>query len=572
MPLFSDDKGIPVEIPFKKGNIPSSGSDSPTSFTGTPIDVDDEFVGGGEAGFFASVFNLMNGILGCGIVGLPILVMNIGTIGFTVGLLSVAIFALWTIDLLLQICVKYKTTVYEDLATLAFGRPGRIYTSFVIALSCFIAQGAFLYIVKDNIVGILQGLFLTDEMGEATSWYLREENAWILTLIVIWGIVAPLTLPRQINFLGKSSGVAMIGMMVFAGMLIALKFKVEYPIHKSEMAVKFLYTWDQEKSYILDVDGNLDVDRKNECFENVTICGWSDGTRQFAKQLDYNFDFAGANISFPKAEDILTLDDEKFVTHSMRDVVSWFNGSNVYAAFPTMIFAFQCHASALPIYSEQNNPTRSNFLKVAITSITLVFLIYWASAIAAAHTFYNVTWNQVMLPYIAMEQSNILILIARITIVNCVTLSAPLLLYTGRKTLVMLFARPGSVYLKEIQSRDNYIKKHIGWAIVNLVAVSILVCTIQNVGIIFNIGGAVTANSIVVILPTAFYYKLMILKNPNSDVENSTEPLVTKKDKTSLGHWEKCLEMVSHYIYPFVTGAGITLMMVMVFKTIIGLV
>ena len=99
MPLFSDDKGIPVEIPFKKGNIPSSGSDSPTSFTGTPIDVDDEFVGGGEAGFFASVFNLMNGILGCGIVGLPILVMNIGTIGFTVGLLSVAIFALWTIDL-----------------------------------------------------------------------------------------------------------------------------------------------------------------------------------------------------------------------------------------------------------------------------------------------------------------------------------------------------------------------------------------------------------------------------------------------------------------------------------------
>ena len=117
------------------------------------------------------------------------------------------------------------------------------------------------------------------------------------------------------------------------------------------MAVKFLYTWDQEKSYILDVDGNLDVDRKNECFENVTICGWSDGTRKFAKQLDYNFDFAGANISFPKAEDILKLDDEKFVTHSMRDVVSWFNGSNVYAAFPTMIFAFQCHASALPIYS-----------------------------------------------------------------------------------------------------------------------------------------------------------------------------------------------------------------------------
>jgi len=566
--LFSNEKEVPVEIPFTKGHISSSGSDSPTSYTGTPISVDDEFVGG-EAGFFASVFNLMNGILGCGIVGLPILVMNIGTIGFTVGLLSVAIFALWTIDLLLQICVKYKTTVYEDLATLAFGRPGRIYTSFVIALSCFIAQGAFLYIVKDNIVGILQGLFLTDSMGENTSWYLREENDWILTLIVIWGIVAPLTLPRQINFLGKSSGVAMLGMMVFAAMLIALKSKVEYPIHKSELAVKFLYTWDQEKSYILEEKCCFDVDGEEECLKNVTVCSWGDGTREFAKKLDYKFDFAGANITDPKAEDILSLDSDKFVTHSMINEVSRFNGSNIYGAFPIMIFAFQCHASALPIYSEQKIPTRSNFLKVAITSITLVFLIYWASAIAAAHTFYNVTWNQVMLPYIAMEQSEILILIARITIVNCVTLSAPLLLYTGRKTLVMLFARPGSVYLKEIQSKDNYIKKHIGWALVNLVAVSILVCTIKNVGIIFDIGGAVTANSIVVILPTAFYYKLMILNKPNGDVENSTEPLVEKK-KTNRGPMGKLLETVSHYIYPFVTGAGLTLMVVMLGKIVMN--
>lgn len=568
--LFSDaGNGIPIEIPskysYKKGQNSSSGSDSPTSLTGTPID--GEFVGG-EAGFFASVFNLMNGILGCGIVGLPILVMNIGTVGFTVGLLSVAVFALWTIDLLLQICVKYKTTVYEDLATLAFGRPGRIYTSFVIALSCFIAQGAFLYIVKDNIVGILRGLFLTDSMGENTNWYLREDNDWILTLIVIWGIVAPLTLPRQINFLGKSSGVAMIGMMVFAGMLIALKSKVEYPIHKSELAVKFLYTWDQEKSYIFE---DKCCNEKEECLKNVTICSWGDGTKDFAKKLDYEFDFAGANITDPKAEDILNLDDGKFVTHSMKNEVAWFNGSNVYAAFPTMIFAFQCHASALPIYSEQKIPTRSNFLKVAITSITLVFLIYWASAIAAAHTFYNVTWNQVMLPYIAMEQSDVLILIARITIVNCVTLSAPLLLYTGRKTLVMLFARPGSRYLKEIESRDNYYKKHIGWALVNLVAVSILVCTIKNVGIIFDIGGAVTANSIVVILPTAFYYKLMILKKPNGDVENSTEPLVEKK-KTNRGPMGKLLEMVSHYIYPFVTGAGITMMLLMLFKIVMKLV
>ena len=123
--LFSDGKGIPIEIPskysYKKGQNSSSGSDSPTSLTGTPID--GEFVGG-EAGFFASVFNLMNGILGCGIVGLPILVMNIGTVGFTVGLLSVAVFALWTIDLQLgreimkQLRMEYNRLIKSPNTTL----------------------------------------------------------------------------------------------------------------------------------------------------------------------------------------------------------------------------------------------------------------------------------------------------------------------------------------------------------------------------------------------------------------------------------------------------------------------
>ena len=212
-------------------------------------------------------------------------------------------------------------------------------------------------------------------------------------------------------------------------------------------------------------------------------------------------------------------------------------------------------------YTEQKVPTRSNFLKVAITAIIAVFLVYWTSAIAAVYTFYNATWNQVMLPYIAMRQSDIFILIARITIVNCVTLSAPLLLYTGRKTLVMLFSRPNSIYLKEIASKENYIKKHIGWALVNLIAVSILVCTIKDVGIIFQIGGAVTANSIVVILPTAFYYKLMVLQDPDeAEYEEKLKSGVISEKSVKEGIYR-----YTQYIYPFVTGAGLTLMVVMLY-------
>ena len=64
-------------------------------------------------------------------------------------------------------------------------------------------------------------------------------------LVILWFIVAPLTIPKQINFLGRTSGVAMIGMMIFAVMLITLKRNIQYPLHKNEMASTFLFNYYQ---------------------------------------------------------------------------------------------------------------------------------------------------------------------------------------------------------------------------------------------------------------------------------------------------------------------------------------
>merc|ERR1712038_90906 len=112
----------------------------------------------------------------------------------------------------------------------------------------------------------------------------------------------------------------------------------------------------------------------------------------------------------------------------------------------------------------------------------------------------------------------------------------------------------------EIESTKNYIRKHIGWALVNLIAVSILVCSIESVDIIFGIGGAITANSIVVILPTAFYYKLMVLPELNKDRDVEVEGL----KPTANNHDEKKFNgYFSRYIYPFVTSSGLVLMLVM---------
>jgi len=58
-------------------------------------------------------------------------------------------------------------------------------------------------------------------------------------------------------------------------------------------------------------------------------------------------------------------------------------------AIPTMVFAFQCHASVLPIYTELANPTKSRMHKVSLISIGNVFTLYFLSALFGYLTFYS---------------------------------------------------------------------------------------------------------------------------------------------------------------------------------------
>ena len=58
-------------------------------------------------------------------------------------------------------------------------------------------------------------------------------------------------------------------------------------------------------------------------------------------------------------------------------------------AIPTMVFAFQCHASVLPIYTELKKPTPARMHKVAIISIANVFVLYFLAALFGYLTFFS---------------------------------------------------------------------------------------------------------------------------------------------------------------------------------------
>ena len=146
----------------------------------------------GAAGFASSVFNLMNAILGSGIVGLPFALRNLGYITFILALLLVAFLALFTIHLLLKSCDNQKTSSYETLARLAFGKPGLWYTCSIIFLHTTLAMCTFMFIVRYEAPAFIRGLTGQESTcenlndGGGTVWYLRGD---ILVVMVIWVVV-----------------------------------------------------------------------------------------------------------------------------------------------------------------------------------------------------------------------------------------------------------------------------------------------------------------------------------------------------------------------------------------------
>ncbi|CAG10542.1 unnamed protein product, partial [Tetraodon nigroviridis] len=78
------------------------------------------------ASFVSSVFNLMNAIMGSGILGLSYVMANTGVIGFTILLTAVAGLAGYSIHLLLKLCDQTGINSYEDLGEKALKKPGKV--------------------------------------------------------------------------------------------------------------------------------------------------------------------------------------------------------------------------------------------------------------------------------------------------------------------------------------------------------------------------------------------------------------------------------------------------------------
>ncbi|XP_064367996.1 solute carrier family 38 member 6 isoform X3 [Dromaius novaehollandiae] len=175
--------------------------------------------------FAFSVFNLMNAIMGSGILGLSYAMANTGIMGFSILLLIVASLASYSVFLLLSMCTQTAVTSYEDLGLFAFGSPGKVLVATTIIIQNIGAMSSYLLIVKSELPGAVAGFLSGD--GESGSWYL---DGRLLLLITSVCVVFPLALLPKIGFLGYTSSLSFFFMVYFALVIIIKKWSIPCPL------------------------------------------------------------------------------------------------------------------------------------------------------------------------------------------------------------------------------------------------------------------------------------------------------------------------------------------------------
>uniref|UniRef100_A0A8D1BL65 Solute carrier family 38 member 6 n=2 Tax=Sus scrofa TaxID=9823 RepID=A0A8D1BL65_PIG len=169
--------------------------------------------------FGFSVFNLMNAIMGSGILGLAYVMAHTGILGFSLLLLMVALLASYSVHLLLSMCIQTAVTSYEDLGLFAFGLPGK-----VIFFFSSLSMSSYLLIIKTELPAAISEFLSGDHSG---SWYLDGET---LLIIICVGIVFPLALLPKIGFLGYTSSLSFFFMVFFAIVIIIKKWSIPCPL------------------------------------------------------------------------------------------------------------------------------------------------------------------------------------------------------------------------------------------------------------------------------------------------------------------------------------------------------
>ncbi|XP_032114469.1 sodium-coupled neutral amino acid transporter 5 isoform X1 [Sapajus apella] len=163
---------------------------------------------------------------------------------------------------------------------------------------------------------------------------------------------------------------------------------------------------------------------------------------------------------------------------------------------PIMAFAFVCHPEVLPIYTELCRPSQRRMQAVANVSIGSMFCMYGLTATFGYLTFYSSVEAEMLHMY---SRKDPLILCVRLAVLLAVTLTVPVVLFPIRRALQQLLF-PGKAF--------SWLR-HVAIALILLVLVNVLVIYVPTIRDIFGVIGSTSAPSLIFILPSIFYLRIV---------------------------------------------------------------
>ncbi|XP_039251586.2 sodium-coupled neutral amino acid transporter 4-like [Styela clava] len=419
-----------------------------------------------SASFSLSTFNMVNALLGTGILGLPYAMGQLGIFLFFLFAVCIVSVALFTIYLLLKMCEQTGVKEYEKIGFSAFGLSGRVIAALCIIGNNIGSISSYLLVIKYELPNVI--LSLMDETKSDGSWYY---NGSILVIIVTCAVIVPLSSLTNIGFLGYTSGFSILCMVFFVITVIFKKFTTPCPL-LSEGIIDNLTLFEAENF---------------TAYMEESFSGFGSGDLiSNASGADFHY-FNGSVPNFHLGHEEQQCDAAVFE----------FTDKWVYG-LPTIIFAFSGHVGVLPIYAELKSPSTSRMQTVAFSAFTTCFTLYSLSAVFGYLTFYNWLEPELLLTYNLTDQSNLLTLLVRICVLLTVIVTVPVNHFSMRKAInFILFPKKNFSWFR-----------HIGIMLVSLAMILCFVIFVTNIREVYGIVGATTSNMVTFILPCVFFLKL----------------------------------------------------------------
>lgn len=405
----------------------------------------------GTTSFGMSVFNLSNAIVGSGILGLSYAMANTGIALFMILLAFVSIFSIYSIHLLLKTANEGGSLLYEQLGFKAFGLFGKLAASGSITMQNIGAMSSYLYIVKYELPLVIKEL--AGAHPDANDWYL---NGDYLVIMVSVFLILPLSLLRNLGYLGYTSGFSLLCMVFFLIVVIYKKFHIACPLLLENDAI------------------NMTL---NHTLTHLT-------THAPLHSVGLNE----------------TIDDEM-----CKPKYFVYNSQTVYAV-PILTFSFVCHPAVLPIYQELKGRSRRRMMNVSNVSFFAMFIMYLLAALFGYLTFYGRVEPELLHTYSKVPGAGVIFVIVRLAVLMAVTLTVPIVIFPIRSSIIQLLC----------SGKDFAWWRHVLITLVILIFTNFLVIFVPTIRDIFGFIGASAAAMLVFILPSAFYLKLVTKESSRS--------------------------------------------------------